>query len=126
MCREPCRKTKAGANDALGIDAVMGIEILVLGRDEGLLDQGGNCGGRQIEAPFAGIFGEQAAVGRVNARHDRRLIVLELGVVRQILLVLPYDAGKDRRRPDEDDRAGREHEADKTGDSAHLSIEAFH
>ena len=70
-------------------------------------------------------FGEKAAVGRVNPRHDRRLIILELAVVRQVLLVFPDDAGKNRRSHNEQQGAGGEYEADYTGDPAHLSIEAF-
>jgi hypothetical protein len=37
----------------------MAVEILVLGRYERVLDQDGNFGGRQIEAPLARIFGER-------------------------------------------------------------------
>ena len=69
---------QAGAQDALGVEAAVGIEVLVLGGDEGVLDQRRNRRRGQIEAPLARIFGQQAAVGRVNARHHRRLVVLQL------------------------------------------------
>ena len=101
----------------------MGIEILVLGGDEGLLDQRRNGRRGQIEAPLAGIFGQKAAVGGVNARHDRRFVILQLSVVGQILLELPDDAGDDGRRDDEDDSARREQETKETGDAAHVSIQ---
>ena len=129
MVEAPCtcfaalQKHQTGAQDALGIEAAMGIEILVLGGDEGVLDQRRNGRRGQIEAPLARIFGEQAAVGGVNARHHRRLVVLQLGVVGQVLLELPDDGGDDRRRDDEDDRARREHETEETGDAAHVSIQ---
>ena len=108
------------ADDAFGIDAPMGVEILVFGRYERLLDQRRNFVRRQIEPSLSRIFSEQAAVSRVHARHDRRLIVLELRVVRQVLLIFPNDAGKDSRRHDEQQRAGSEYEADNANDPAHL------
>ena len=67
----------------------MAVEILVLGRDEGLFDERRNRRARQIEPPLLGIFGEHGTIGGVNAGHHRRLVVLELGIVRQILLELP-------------------------------------
>ena len=42
-----------------GSKPLMDVEILVLGRDEGLLDERRNRGRRQIEAALARIFGEQ-------------------------------------------------------------------
>ena len=53
-----------GADDAFGIEAAMDVEVLVLGGDEGLLDERGNGGRRQIETALARIFGQQAAVAR--------------------------------------------------------------
>ena len=120
---DPLQKHQAGAQDALGVEAAMGIEILVLGGDEGVLDQRRNGRRGQIEAPLARIFGQKAAVGGVNARHHRRFVVLQLGVVGQVLLELPDDAGDDSRRDDEDDGARREHETEETGDAAHVSIQ---
>ena len=114
------------AHDSLGIDAVVGVEVLVLGRYEGFLDQGGNFVRRKIEPPLARIFREEAAVSGVHARHHRRLIVLELRIVRQVLLIFPDDDGEEARRHDEHQRAGSKYEADNASDTAHLSIEAFH
>src|SRR5271170_2105547 len=104
----------------------MAVEVLILCRYERLLDQGRNFVRGEIEPSLARIFREQAAVSRVNARHDGRLIVLELGVVRQVLLIFPNDAGKESRSHDEHQRAGSKYEADNANDPAHLSIEAFH
>ena len=72
---------KARAHDPLGIEAPVAVKVPVFGRNEGLLDQVGNFGGRKIKSPLARIFGEQAAIGCVDARHDWRLIVLEQGVI---------------------------------------------
>ena len=114
------------AHDPFGIDAPMAVKVLVLGRDEGVLDQVGNFVRRKIKPSLARIFGQQAAVGRVHARHHRRLIVLEQRVIWEVLFVFPHDAGKNRRRHDEQQRAGRKYETNNTSDPAHLSTEAFH
>ncbi len=116
----------ARAHNSFRIDAPVAVEILVFSRDEGMLDQVRNFVRRKIKPPLARIFGKQAAVRRMHARHDRRLIVLEQRVIREVLLVLPYDAGEHRRRHDEQQSAGRKYEADNPSDTAHLSIEAFH
>ena len=78
-----------GARDALGIDAVMVEEILVLGRDEGIDHELRHVLDRQIEAPLLRVFGDQAAIGRVHARHHRRLVVAKLRVVGQVLRIMP-------------------------------------
>ena len=119
--REPLQVNEARADDAFGIDAPMAVKVLVFGRYERLLDQGGNFVRREIEPSLARIFSEQAAVSRVHARHDGRLIVLELRVVRKVLLMLPDDAGKNRSRYDKQQRARSKYEADYTSDLAHFS-----
>ncbi len=88
------REHDGGAQDALGIEAAMGIEVLVFGGDEGLLDEIGDRRRRQIEPALARIFGQQAAVRGMDAGHHRGLVVLELGVIGQILLETV-----DHRRP---------------------------
>ena len=113
----------SGADDAFRVDAAVRIEILVFGGDERLLDQRRNCGGRQIEAPLARVFGQQAAVGGVDARHHRRLIVLQLAVVGEVLLELPDHRGDDASADNEDNRARREEKTKETGDAAHISIQ---
>ncbi len=102
-----------GAGDAFEVDAVVRVEVLVLGRDEGFLHQGGDRRGRQVQAALVGIFGEHRAVAGVDAGHHRRLVVLELGVVRQILLVLvrerrPRRSPTPRTRSRRSRRSGRE------------------
>ncbi len=104
------------AHDALGIEAAMAVEILVFGRDEGVLDEIGDGGGGQIEPPLVRIFGEQAAVGGVHARHHRRLVILQVAVVGQILLELEDDERRRRRNDDEDDRAGGEQKPQESPD----------
>ena len=108
-----------GAGDAFEVDAVVRVEVLVLGRDEGFLHQGGNRRGRQVQAALVRIFGEHRAVAGVDAGHHRRLVVLELGVIRQILLVLEEHGARTDRRHHEHDRESREDQAEKSGDETH-------
>ena len=51
--------------------ALMGVEMLVFGCDEGLLDPVGDRGHRNEDAALAGEFVHQAVVARID-----RLIVL--------------------------------------------------
>jgi len=118
----PLGEHQGGAQHALGIETAVGVEILVLGGDERVLDQIRNRRRRQIETAFAGIFGQQAAVRGVDARHHRRLIVLELGVVGQILLVFVNHRGADRRRDHEHDRARGEEKTYEPADGPHAKV----
>ncbi len=117
--REPCRNTMPARAMPFGIEPAVRVEVLVLGGDEGFLDQIGNRGGGEIKPALARIFRQQAAVGGMDAGHHRRLVILELAVVGKILLVLPDDGAEHRRRDDENDRAGREYEAEEPNYPAH-------
>ena len=61
------------------------VEILVLGRQEGRLDAVGHRLDRQIEPAFAGELAHQRAVGGMDARRHRRLVLGEHLVVGQVL-----------------------------------------
>src|SRR5262249_28637327 len=89
---------RGGTHDAGEVDAAVLVEILVLGRDEGVDDELGHCLDRSVEPPLARIFGEQRSVGGMHPRHHRGLIVLQLGVVRQRLGEVPQQAGRRRDR----------------------------
>ena len=69
------------------------VEVLVLGRDEGVDHQLRHRLDRQIEAALARIFGEQLPVGGMHARHHRGLVVLQLRIVRQLLREVPEQPG---------------------------------
>ena len=75
------------------------VEVLVLGGEEGVDDELRHRLDGQIEPALLGVFGEQRAVGGVDARHHRRLIILQLRVVRQVLGVMPQQARDARRSP---------------------------
>ena len=83
-----------GAQDADEIDAGMGEEALVLGRHEGLGHALGHGGDRHEHPLLAGILGQQASVGRVEARHGERLVVGQLLVVGQAVAEVP-EQGRD-------------------------------
>ena len=93
-----------GARHAGKVDAAMLVEILVLGGQEGVDDQLRDRLDRQIQPAFLGIFAEQRAVRRVHARHHRRLIVLQLRIVGQVLGIMP---DQPRRRGDADQKHDR-------------------
>ena len=88
---------QAGARHAAEIEPGMVVEVLVLGRNEGIDDELGHRLDRKIEAPLLGVFGQQLAVGGVHPRHHRRLVILKLRIVRQVLGEMVDQAGN--RRP---------------------------
>ncbi len=76
---------------------------------------------RQIETPLARIFGEQAAIAGMDARHHRRLVVRELRVIGQVLRIFPVEISGARRRDQKGDRADAEEEAEEAKDDSHPS-----
>src|ERR1700704_1612996 len=70
------------------------VEILVFGGEEGVDDELWNGLDRQIEPAFLGIFAEQCTVRGVHARHERRFIILQLRILRQVLGEMP-DCARD-------------------------------
>ena len=80
---------QAGARDAVNVDAGMLVEILVLGGDEGVGDELWDRLDRQIEPALLGVFGQERAVGGMHPRHHRRLIILKLRIIRQVLGIMP-------------------------------------
>ena len=89
------------------------IEILVLGRDEGVDDAGRDRGDRHVDAPLARELGDQRAVIGVDAGHHRRLVFGEHLVVGQFARHLPQHEGRGASDGDEDDHRGGEHEAEE-------------
>jgi hypothetical protein len=75
------------ARDRHEIDAVVIVEVLVLGRDEGVDDPLGDHLDRHEDPLFDGELGQDPAVAGVHAGHRRRVVARELIVVRQIAAV---------------------------------------
>ncbi len=101
-----------GAQDSERVDAAMDPEILVLGGDEGVAHHGGDGVERREDAPLAGEFGDQRAIGGEDAAHHRGLVGLEPGDVRKIGRVVPVGAV-------ENDEGGQHGEHAETGDHPH-------
>ena len=99
-----------GARHAGEVDAAVLVEILVLGREERVDDEFRNRLDRQIEPALLGVFAEQRAVGGMDARHHRRLVILKLRIVRQVLGEMP-----DQRRPRRRRRPGTPRFRRRTG-----------
>ena len=79
------------ARDAGEVEAAVLVEALVLGGQERGDHQLGHDVDRHEDAPLAGVFGHQAAVVRVDARHHRRLVFGEAVIVGQIARGLPHE-----------------------------------
>ena len=108
------------ARDAGEIEPAMLVEVLVLGGEEGVDHQLRHRLDRDVQPPLARIFGEQRAVGRMHARHHRRLVILQLRIVRQVLGEVPR--ARRRRRGHahhEQDGAGGEQEAEEAQQTSH-------
>ena len=111
-----------GARDAGEVDAAVLVEILVLRRDEGVGDELGHRLDRNVEPPLARIFGEQRSVGGVHPRHHRGLVVLELGIVRKRLRIVPEQSGRGRHPDNEYDRPCCEQQAQEAQHQSHAEV----
>ena len=101
------------AHQAEPVNAGVGVEILVLGRQEGGLDTVGNRLDGQIEPSLAGELRHERAVCRMHARRHRRLVIGENLVVRQVL----------RDFVDVDSDAGCRHQRQHGADPEEISDE---
>ncbi len=109
-----------GARDALGVDAGVGVEVLVLGGEEGVDQLARDRPDGQVEPALAGVFRDQRAVGRMDAAHDGRLVLRQLSVIRQVLRIDGVSGREHPRADQEHEEAGREQNAEKPQDDAHL------
>jgi len=75
---------QAGTHDALEVYAVVLVEALVFRRTKALMTSWARPGSGCKGAAHAHIR-RAASVGGMHARHHRRLVVLQLGIVRQVL-----------------------------------------
>ena len=98
------------------------VEVLVFRREERVDHELWHRLDRQIEAPLLGILTEQRTVGRMHARHHRRLVILKLGVVGQVLGEMPDRARDTGHADQEHDGAGSEQETQKPDQQAHCRI----
>ena len=66
----------------------MAIEVFVFSGKESVDDPFWDRLDRHEDAPLDCIFGQQTTIPRMNAAHDRRLIMRQLLVVRQLAVEL--------------------------------------
>ena len=90
-----------GAHHPVHRDAVVGVEVLVFSGNKGVDDERRHGLDGLEQAPFMCIFGEQGAVGGVHPGGHRRLIILEHGIVRQVLGQLRQVNGRAADHADE-------------------------
>ena len=107
------------ARHALKVEPVVVVEILVLGREEGVDHHLRHGLDRDVEPALGGVFGNQRAVGGVHAGHHRRLVVLQLRVVRQVLGEVPEQPGAGADPDQEHDRARCEQESAESQEESH-------
>ena len=98
----------ARGREARPVKALMLVEGLVLGRDEGLDELLRDVVDRHEETALLGIFGNQRAVGGMHARHHRRLVLGELLIVGQTLGHVPDDVADTGGDAEERDESYRE------------------
>ena len=108
-----------GARHAREVDAAMLVEVLVLGGEERVDDHLRHRLDRQIQPALLGVFAEQRAVGRMDARHHRRLVILQLRIVRQVLGKMPDQPCHGGDADQEHDGSGGEQEAHEPQQQAH-------
>jgi hypothetical protein len=101
------------------VDAAVLVEILVLGGEERVDDELRHRLDRQIEPALLGEFAEQRAVGCVHPGHHRRLVVLQLRVIRQVLGEMPEQPCDARQANQEKNRPCREQEPEKSHQKFH-------
>ena len=111
-----------GTRDAGEVDPAVLVVILVFRRDEGAGDELGHGLDRNVEPPLARIFGEQRSVGGVHPRHHRGLVVLELGIVRKRLRIVPEQSGRGRHPDNEYDRPCCEQQTQETQHQSHAEV----
>ena len=110
-----------GAAEADEVDAGMGEEALVLGGDEGLQDALGHGGDRHEDALFLRVLCEKPAVGGVEARDGRGLVVGELLVVGQAVAEMPEQPRHDAEAHDQAGQAKGQTDFDKIEHDHRLS-----
>ena len=116
---EILRVKQSSARNAGHVDAGMRVEALILRSDKGVGHQLRNRLNRQIEPAFVGVFGKQRAIGGVNPRHHRRLVILKLRIIRQVFGVMPQNACHRADHCEKDNGSGSEQEAEETDQKFH-------
>ena len=89
------------------------IEVFVLRGDERVDNALRDRSDGNVDTALARILGDEPAVIGMDARHDRRFVLGEHLVIRQLLRDLPKHKRNRARYGNEQDHARREHEAQK-------------
>jgi len=104
-----------------GVDAGMAVEILVLRGEERVDHERRHLADRHEDALLRGVFGKQPAVAGMDAGDDRRLIIGELLVIRQIPAEIPKGERHDAGGDDANAHPDAEQEFDKELDDPHAA-----
>ncbi len=112
------RRVVERRHDAARVEAVVLVEVLVLGRDEGILHPVGDLVDRREDPSLAGELVHEPALSGIDPAERRRLVVLELGVVGQVLAVDGEDRRQTRESHDRTDRQPAENKTEKPEDQS--------
>jgi hypothetical protein len=107
------------ARHAAEIEAAMFVEILVFGGEEGVDHHLRHRLDRDIEPALGGVFRDQRTVAGMHAGHHRRLVILQLGIVRQVLGEMPHQAGDAGHADQEQDGPHGEQKAEEPQSQLH-------
>ena len=113
------RVDDAGARHAVKVEPAVLVEALVFRGEEGVDDRLRHRLDRQVKAPFLGVLTEQRPVRRMHARHHRRLVVLQLRIVRQIAREMPDETSDGANADEEQDCSGGEQETHEAQQQSH-------
>ncbi len=113
------------AQHAHRIDAAMLVEILVLGGQEGVDHPLRHGADRHEGALLHRIFGDQAAVAGIDAGGDRRLVMGQLVIVRQIVAIVPEQAQHASRGDDGQKKQGADQHHQEFHRRRHIMSVAF-
>ena len=102
--------------EAHEIDPGMGIEGLVLSREERVLDELGDGADRHEDPFFGRVFGQEPPVARQHARHRRRIVIGQLPVVRKPLREVAVEQeGPEHARQRQRNQPGKQRGEDPHG-----------
>ena len=113
-----------GAHDALGVDAVVVVEALVLGCDDALLHVVGDLVERHRAAVLQIVGRDLGAVGVVDARGLRDEVGVGGGVVGEVLEPGAHEGAQRERERDAEKSDETEHARDAKSDEVGLGVRA--
>ena len=102
-----------------GIDAAVLVEVPVFRRQEGGDDPLRHGRQRKVQPILARVFGDDPAVGGMQARRHRGLVARELRVIWQVGGEMPQQGSDGQRTADQEERGQGRDKAEEAENEAH-------